>query len=60
MLVWVLADNPMRRFYEALGGRLLREKKVEIGGVALDEVAYGWRDTAALRGVERGAWSGWK
>ena len=55
MLVWVLADNPMRRFYEALGGRLLREKQVEIGGVALDEIAYGWPDTAALRGVERGA-----
>ena len=54
MLVWVLADNPMRRFYEALGGRLLREKKVEIGGVALVEVAYGWPDTAALRDVERG------
>jgi ribosomal protein S18 acetylase RimI-like enzyme len=62
MLVWVLADNPMRRFYEALGGRLLRERKIEIGGVALDEVAYGWQDTAALRGVGRGgveggAWS---
>ena len=55
MLVWVLADNPMRRFYEALGGRLLREKQVEIGGVALVEVAYGWPDTAVLRGVERGA-----
>ncbi len=54
MLVWVLADNPMRRFYEALGDRLLREKKVEIGGVALVEVAYGWPDTAALRDVERG------
>ena len=54
MLVWVLADNPMRRFYEALGGRPLREKKVEIDGVALDEVAYGWPDTAALRDVGRG------
>ena len=55
MLVWVLADNPMRRFYEALGGRLVRRKQVEIGGVALDEVAYGWSDTAALRAVGRGA-----
>lgn len=41
LLAWVLADNPSRRFYEALGGRLLRSKEIEIGGANLLEVAYG-------------------
>jgi FR47-like protein len=44
MLVWVLAANPSRRFYEALGGRQVCEKQIEIGGVMLDEIAYGWAD----------------
>lgn len=42
LLIWVLADNPSRAFYEALGGQLVQEKPVEIGGVKLREVAYGW------------------
>lgn len=49
MLVWVLADNPWRPFYDALGGHLLYSKQIEIGGVDLTEVAYGWLDTGALR-----------
>ena len=49
VLIWVLAANaPARAFYEALGGRYLREQQIEIGGVALPEVAYGWPDAAAL------------
>jgi ribosomal protein S18 acetylase RimI-like enzyme len=49
MLVWVLKDNrPARGFYESLGGRYLREKTIEIAGVTLDEVAYGWADTLSL------------
>ena len=54
MLVWVLKDNhPARGFYEALGGRYLREKTIEIGGTTLAEVAYGWADTGALIGSEQ-------
>ena len=48
MLVWVLAANPWRRFYEALGGRQVYVKPVEIGGITLDEVAYGWTDVTRL------------
>jgi GNAT superfamily N-acetyltransferase len=48
MLVWVLALNPFRHFYEVLGGRLLRSQTIEVGDVALEEVAYGWDDVAAL------------
>jgi GNAT superfamily N-acetyltransferase len=44
MLVWVLKDNPTRKFYEHFGGDYLREKPIEIGGVLVMEVSYGWRD----------------
>ena len=49
MLVWVLADNPSRRFYEALGGQYISTKHIEIGGVMLDEVSYGWRDIRSMQ-----------
>jgi GNAT superfamily N-acetyltransferase len=48
MLVWVLAQNPSRAFYESLGGQFLRDKAITIGGVTLTEVAYGWRDLNSL------------
>jgi len=49
MLLWVLAANtPARRFYERLGGQYLLTKQTVIGK-PLDEVAYGWNDTAPLR-----------
>jgi GrpB-like predicted nucleotidyltransferase (UPF0157 family) len=57
MLVWVLKDNhPSRRFYERLGGQLLREQVLKIGGAEHLEVAYGWPDIAAAFGkLPRGA-----
>ena len=52
MLLWVLRDNvPGRAFYERLGGRLLGEKPIELGGTTLVEVAYGWPDLGALLGL---------
>ena len=48
MLVWVLSENPARRFYEVLGGELLREQEITIGGASLVEVAYGWGDVSNL------------
>jgi GNAT superfamily N-acetyltransferase len=44
MLVWVLAANPTRAFYEALGGQQVAEQEITIGAARLIEVAYGWRD----------------
>jgi ribosomal protein S18 acetylase RimI-like enzyme len=52
LLVWVLADNPSRRFYEALGGEKVAAKPITIGGVTLEEVAYGWKDLRLLTAVE--------
>lgn len=51
MLIWVLADNPSRAFYERLGGKRLGAQTVTIGGRELDEVAYGWDDVATLIGA---------
>lgn len=48
MVAWVLKENPSRRFYERIGGTLIAEQGIEIGGVTLPEVAYGWRDVGAL------------
>jgi len=44
MAVWVLALNPFRKFYEALGGQIIAEQQIERGGKAFTEVAYGWSD----------------
>jgi len=49
MLVWVLPDNPACRFYEALGAREVGRKQIEIGGTSLEEIAYGWMDSAVAR-----------
>ncbi|MBW4507590.1 MAG: GNAT family N-acetyltransferase [Scytonematopsis contorta HA4267-MV1] len=48
MLVWVLDDNFACRFYEALGGKRVYDKQLEIGGVMLTAVAYGWTDIKNL------------
>jgi GNAT superfamily N-acetyltransferase len=48
LLIWVLADNPSRRFYEALGGQPVREKLEMTGGVEVKDVAYGWLDARTL------------
>ncbi len=51
MLLWVLEDNRRaRRFYESLGGAVVGRKSIEIGGAALVEVSYGWRDITGLAG----------
>lgn len=48
MLIWVMAENPYRRFYESLGGKLVREKTKEIGGELISEVGYGWEELYKL------------
>lgn len=49
MLLWVLADNnPARAFYEAMGGRYLHSKEIEIGEDRLLEAAYGWKNIQNL------------
>jgi hypothetical protein len=52
LLIWVLRENTIgRRFYERLGGRIVREKPLEEFPGAADhiEIGYGWSDTSPLR-----------
>jgi GNAT superfamily N-acetyltransferase len=42
------ANAPARRFYEAIGGQLVRACELEDSGYMLPGVIYGWADTQAL------------
>jgi len=46
--VWVLAQNPSRKFYEKLGGQYVDSKLVELGIQVFKEVSYGWKEVEAL------------
>lgn len=46
VMLWVLARNPSRFFYEAMGGAILARRKERLWGVVLPELAYGWPDLA--------------
>jgi ribosomal protein S18 acetylase RimI-like enzyme len=48
LLLWVLANNPARAFYEHLGGAVVGERQETVKGAVLEEVAYGWSDLRAL------------
>lgn len=44
MLIWVLKSNIKAcGFYEAMGGKKLKEQDIVIGGDKLREIAYQWR-----------------
>jgi GNAT superfamily N-acetyltransferase len=45
-MVWVLKRNPAVSFYEAQGCHLLVEKEIELAGLKLAEMAYGWPESA--------------
>lgn len=54
MLLWVLETNaPARSFYHTLGGAVVGKQPIDIGGVSLVEVAYGWPDAEALLKTSR-------
>lgn len=49
LMIGCLASNtPARRFYEALGGRVVAEREFDHDGVLLPEVVYGWEDLPLL------------
>jgi ribosomal protein S18 acetylase RimI-like enzyme len=47
-MLWVLADNNSRLFYEHLGGQVIAQKTVPVGGADLLEIAYGWQDLRTI------------
>jgi ribosomal protein S18 acetylase RimI-like enzyme len=51
---WVLRENePARRFYEAIGGRIIGERAMTDAGATLVEVAYGWDDVEILSNQQK-------
>ena len=45
MVLWVAVDNvSARKFYETLGGTSISTQQLELGGMILDEVSYGWNN----------------
>jgi GNAT superfamily N-acetyltransferase len=45
-IIWAHAKNPVRYFYEAMGGRLIAERTAQMMGDAVLESAFGWHALA--------------
>ena len=43
-VLWMLADNPTRFFYEGMGGAIVGGRRERFAGADVDEVAYAWRN----------------
>lgn len=54
-LVWALADNPSRFFYEAMGASPVAESAEVLWGKRVRQRGYGWRDLDAWLGQRGGA-----
>lgn len=48
MIVWVLEKNPAKDFYAKSGAEVVSAKDIQIGGMTLSEVSYGWPDLEAI------------
>lgn len=44
VIIWALAENPSRFFYEAIGGKPVAERQHPVWGEAYREIAYGWSE----------------
>jgi ribosomal protein S18 acetylase RimI-like enzyme len=47
-MVWVLAENPSRFFYQAMGSKAAAQREEALWGARLRQTAYHWPDLAAL------------
>jgi GNAT superfamily N-acetyltransferase len=48
MIVWVLEKNPSKDFYAKSSAQVVTAKDIQIGGMTLSEVSYGWPDLEAI------------
>ena len=48
VMLWTLKGNPIRRWYEKLGGQFLGEKTYPVDDWDIVEVAYGWKPLTVL------------
>jgi GNAT superfamily N-acetyltransferase len=47
-VIWAHARNPVRFFYEAMGGHLIAERSARMMGDAVPEAAFGWHKLALV------------
>jgi hypothetical protein len=47
--LWAFEDNPSRKFYERLGGKVIDKKVSKVGDIQLNELLYGWKDINDIR-----------
>jgi GNAT superfamily N-acetyltransferase len=52
MIIWVLAANSARGFYQAIGGEEVARELELVGTSVHEKVAYGWRDLTRLADAE--------
>ncbi|MBL8942394.1 MAG: GNAT family N-acetyltransferase [Myxococcales bacterium] len=48
VMLWVLGENTAQLFYESTGGVRFATREVEVGGRAMQKVAYGWHEQLPL------------
>ncbi len=48
VMLWTLKGNPVRLWYERLDGKVLGEKRFQVDGWDIVEVAYGWEIVSML------------
>jgi len=46
MYLLTLESSPYRKFYDKLGGHVVRQKQIHIDGLAYTELIYGWPEIA--------------
>ncbi len=51
LMLWTIKENPVRAFYERLGGELVGEKSYDVDEMKVTEVAYSWKNIGEL--IER-------
>ena len=44
VVLWMLADNPTRFFYEGMGGVTVGQRVDTLAGADVEEIAYSWHD----------------
>lgn len=53
IVIWALADNPSRFFYEAMGGQLIAERQHPMWGRTMREIGYGWPSLDMCKPTQR-------
>ena len=53
VMLWTLKGNPARKWYERLGGKVLGEKRFQVDGWDIVELAYGWETLSTLLPSDR-------